>query len=118
MLRRVANDLRRRVEAHRLAVEQGGGESGRMPAFDPGRGVDEDREAGGVALREAVGAEALDLLEAAFGEIRVIAVGDHAAAEPLAERTKERRVGTECVSRVDLGCSRIIKKKRQIKDEK
>src|SRR6476661_7769849 len=68
VLARVADDLRRGVETHRLAVEQRGGEDGGIAAFDPGRDVDEEREAGGVALRKTIAAEALDLLEAAFRE--------------------------------------------------
>ena len=41
-----------------------------MVAFEPGRGIDQQREAGRVAFGEAVFAEALDLLEAALGEVR------------------------------------------------
>src|SRR5260370_5891639 len=81
----VADDLRRGVEAHRLAVEQRGGEAGGIAAFDPGRDVDEEREAGGVALREAVAAEALDLLEAAFREIARMVPRDHALDHLVAE---------------------------------
>ena len=39
------------------------------------------REARGVALGEAVLAEALDLLEAALGELALVAVADHAVDE-------------------------------------
>ena len=38
-------------------------------AFEPGRDIDEMGEARGVALGEAVFAEALDLVEAALGEL-------------------------------------------------
>ena len=54
-------------------------------AFDPGRDVDQEREARRVRFRKAVFAEALDLLEATLGEILRIAVGDHAADEFVAE---------------------------------
>src|SRR5690606_40058290 len=67
VLARIAHDLRRRVEAHRLAVQQGRGEDGRVMAFHPGRGIGEDGEAGGMAFRKAVFAETPDLVEAAFG---------------------------------------------------
>ncbi len=78
VLARVAHDLRRRVEAHRLRVQQRGGEGVRIAAFQPGRGIDQQREAGGVAFREAVFAEALDLVEAALGEVARVAVRQHA----------------------------------------
>ena len=73
MLLRVAHDLRRRIEAHRLAVEQRGREHIRVVAFDPGRGIDEVGEARRVAFGKAVFAEAFDLAEAALGELRVVA---------------------------------------------
>ena len=70
MLAGVADDLRRGIEAHRLAVQQGAGEDRRVVALHPGRGIDQVGEAGGVALGEAVAAEALDLLEHPLGEGR------------------------------------------------
>ena len=85
VLLRVAHDLRRRVEAHRLAVEQRGREHLRVVAFDPGRDIDQDRKARGVAFRKAVFAEALDLLEAARGEFALVAAIAHAIDEFLLE---------------------------------
>ena len=73
MLARVAHDLGRGVKSHRLGIEQRRGEGRRMMAFDPGRDIDQQREAGGMAFGKAVFAEAFDLLEAGFGEIPVIA---------------------------------------------
>ena len=67
VLARVAHQLRRRVEAHRLGVEQAAEEGVGVVALDPAADVGEQREAGGMALREAVFAEALDLLEDALG---------------------------------------------------
>ena len=78
VLAHVAHDLRRRVESHRLRVEQGRGEHVRITALEPGRGIDEQREARGMAFREAVFAEALDLAEAALGEVARIVPCDHA----------------------------------------
>src|SRR5262249_33202775 len=78
MLARAAHDLRRRVEAHRLGIEQSRGEGRRVMAFDPGRDIDKMSEARGVALGEAVLAEALDLVEAALGELGRIAARRHA----------------------------------------
>ncbi len=86
VLARVAYDLRRRVEPHRLAVEQGAGENLRVEAFDPGRDVDEQCKARRVALGKTVGPEPLDLTEAAHGEIALVTVLDHAGDEFVAEQ--------------------------------
>ena len=40
-----------------------------MPALQPGRGIGDQREGGGVALGEAVAAEALELPEGLLGEV-------------------------------------------------
>ena len=73
----IAHDLRRRVESHWLRVEQRSREDVRIAALQPGRGVNQEREACGVAFREAVFAEALDLAETALGEIARIVSCDH-----------------------------------------
>ena len=73
MVARVAHDLGRRVEAHRLGVEQRRAEHVRMMAFEPGGGIGDQREGGRVAFREAVAAEALELAEGLLGEIPLIA---------------------------------------------
>src|SRR5262249_33240144 len=78
VLAHVANDLRRRVEAHGLRVEQRRREGVRVAALQPGRGVDQQREARGMACREAVFAETLDLAEAALGEVARIIARHHA----------------------------------------
>ena len=85
VLGRVADNLRRSVEAHRLTVQQRAGEDGGIAAFHPGRDIDQKREAGGVALGKAIIAEALDLLEAALGEVALIAALDHAFDHLLAK---------------------------------
>ncbi len=85
MLDGVPDDLRRGIETHRLAVEQGAGEDIGIVALEPARGIDEEREGGGVALGKAIFAEPLDLREAALGEILGIAVADHARDEFLGE---------------------------------
>jgi hypothetical protein len=53
--------------------------------LDPGRDIDQQREARGVAFGKAVFAEALDLLEAALGEIALVAARDHALDHLVAE---------------------------------
>ena len=86
MLLRVAHDLRRRVEAHRLAVEERACEHIRVMALQPARGIDQIGEACGMAFRKAVFAEALDLLETAFGEIALVAFRHHAFDHLALER--------------------------------
>src|SRR5262249_19087793 len=61
VLARVAYQLRWLIEAHRLTVEDGGAEGVRIVALDPGRYVDQVREARRVALRKAILAEPFDL---------------------------------------------------------
>lgn len=78
VLLRVAHNLRRRVEAHRLRVEQGGGKHLRMVAFDPGGDIDQQGKRGGVAFRKTVFAKALDLVKTARGKLRRIAAPHHA----------------------------------------
>ena len=85
VLARVAHQLGRLVEAHGLAVEDGGAERVRVVPLDPRRHIDQVREAGRVALGKAVLAEALDLAEAALGEFTLVAVANHAGDELLAE---------------------------------
>ena len=80
----VPHQLGGRVEAHGLGVDQGGAEGVGPAPFHPGRGVDQQGEADGVALGEAVGAEPLDLAEAALGEVRVVAPPGHALQEAAA----------------------------------
>src|SRR5271156_248565 len=57
-----------------------------MEAFDPGRDVNQQRKARGMALRETIGAKALDLVEAAGREIAAVPISDHAVDELLAEQ--------------------------------
>src|SRR6476659_5257264 len=72
VLARVADDLRRRVKPHRLAVEQRAGEDLGIEAFDPGGDIDQQRKARRMALGKAVGPEPFDLAEAAYREIAVV----------------------------------------------
>ena len=81
----VLDDLRGLVEAHRQRVEQRAGEHRRFVALEPARHVDQQREAGGVRFREAVGAEALDLLEHLRGELAGVAALAHAVEDARLE---------------------------------
>ena len=69
MLLRIAHELRRGIKAHRLAVEQRRSEHVRVMAFDPGRNIDEQGEARGMAFGKAVLAEASICFEAALGKV-------------------------------------------------
>ena len=51
---RVTDDLRGRVEAHRLSVHQGGAKHVRMVVLHPGAGISDLRERGGMALGKTV----------------------------------------------------------------
>ena len=83
MLARIAHQLRWRVEAERLAVQQRGEKGIRVVALQPAAEVGELSEAGRMALGEAVLAEALHLLEDVLGELGVVALLDHPADEPV-----------------------------------
>ncbi len=82
----IAHDLRRRVEAHGLRVDQRRCKGIRIAALEPGRGIDEEREARRMAFRKAVFAEAFDLAETAFGEVAGIAVCFHSLDQLVSER--------------------------------
>ena len=79
----ITHQLRRGVKAHGLAVEQRGQKRIRVVAFEPGADVDQQRKTGGMAFRKAVFTKALDLLEQAFGKIKLVALGHHAAHQAV-----------------------------------
>ena len=80
---RVVDERVRRIEAHRLLVQQRAQELGRVVHAQPGRLVGEQAEGGGVRLREAEAGEALDLLEDALGDRALDAAPDRALDEAL-----------------------------------
>jgi hypothetical protein len=86
VLARVADQLGGRVEAHGLAIDQRGGERGRVVVFQIGRGVDQQGETGGVRLGESVFAEPADLLKDALSEFFGQAALAHAVQQFLAKR--------------------------------
>ena len=61
MVARIADDLSGGVKPHRLRIEKGGAEDIRVMAFEPGRGIGDQREGGRVAFRKAIAAETLQL---------------------------------------------------------
>src|SRR5262245_55891359 len=75
---RIAHDLCRCVKTHWLRVEKCDGKNVRITAFEPGRSVDQKREARRVTFRKAIFAEAFDLLEAALREFAFVTIGKHA----------------------------------------
>ena len=80
----VPHELCRLVEPHRLGIEHRRAEDVGIEGLEPAGGIDEQREGSGVTLGKAVFAETLDLLEAAFGKLLRIALGDHAGDHPVA----------------------------------
>ena len=84
MATRVLDELRRRVETHGLAVEQGAAECRRVVVLEPGRHIGKQGKAGGVGFGKAVIAEALDLFEELLGEISLVAALQHAPDQLLA----------------------------------
>ena len=82
---RIAEDLRGRIEPHRLAVQERRGECGRVVPLEPGARIDEQRETRRMRLGKPVAGEPLDLLEHLQCELARIPTRDHAALEGLAE---------------------------------
>ena len=80
-----AHELLRRVETHRLAVQQRAAKRGRLVMLEPRRHVNQQRKARGMRLGETVFAEALDLLEEPLGELLVVAALRHAVDQPPLE---------------------------------
>src|SRR3546814_15165587 len=83
---RVLHDLARRVEPHRLRVEQRAGERSGFVALEPAAGIDQLGERSGVALRETVRAETLDLLEDLVDELRGVILLQHPRTDAHAVR--------------------------------
>src|SRR3546814_9928392 len=67
---RVLHDLARRVEPHRLRVEQRAGKRSGFVALEPAAGIDQLGERRGVALRETVRTETLDRSEEHTSELQ------------------------------------------------
>lgn len=82
---RVPDDLGRRIKAHGLSVQQRRAEHIRMPAFQPGAGISDERERGRVRFRKAVRAEAFELTKGLLGEVALIAAVDHPFDQLLLE---------------------------------
>src|SRR5215212_3333368 len=78
MAPRVLHQLRRSIEAHRLAVEERGAERSRVMAFQPSRYINEEREARSVRFRKTVLAEPEDLAIEAIRELGAVAMAGHA----------------------------------------
>ena len=81
----VTHDFGWCIKTHGLRIQQCTGEGLGMEFLDPGRNVNEMGEACGMAFRKTIGAEAFDLLEAAFGEFLLVTAPHHAAYEHFLE---------------------------------
>ena len=82
---RVGDERGGGVEAHGLARQEPGVERGRVVAFEPGRGVDEVGEGGGVGFGEAEVREGLELLVDLVGLVGGDAVRGHPRVEARLE---------------------------------
>ena len=105
MFLRVADDLRRRIESHGLAVQERGAENVRVMTLDPGGNIDEQSKGGRVAFRKAVFAEALDLVEAGLCKGGVIPTCDHPANQHvfvIADRANIAERGHRAAQAVDF----------------
>ena len=103
---RVVDHEPRRVEAHRLVVEDGGGELGRIVGPQPCRRVAHHGEARGVRLVEAVGGKPLELPEHLGGDLVLDAVLGGAAQEVPADALHllaAAALGHRAAQRVGLG---------------
>ena len=84
MALRVLNQLRRRIESHRLTVKQRATKSSRVIAFKPRRNIGNQRKACRMRLGKPVVAEAFYLIKQLLGKTRFIASIEHARDEFLA----------------------------------
>jgi hypothetical protein len=81
----VLHQLRRRIKAHGLRVEQAEQEGHRLVALQPGRDIDQQGEARRVRFGEAVLAETLDLAIQRPGEFVCITATFHAVEQSVTE---------------------------------
>ena len=81
----VLHQLRRAVETQRLRIEHGGQEAGWLMVLEPATHVHQQRETRGMAFRETIFAETLDLLEDVLREYFRITVGHHALHHAVVE---------------------------------
>src|SRR5450631_986352 len=79
----VFHDRSRRVKAHRLTIDESSRERGRVMHLEPGAPVNEQSEAGRVALGESILAETLDRFVQALAELRRDAVLRKPLEQPL-----------------------------------
>ena len=88
MLARIAHQLRRRIETHRLAVQQRCQECVRVVPLEPGADIHQQRKTRRMAFRKTIFAKAFDLLEDALGKFQRIALLDHPPDQPLIKWTQ------------------------------
>src|SRR5579862_2368668 len=83
---RIAHQLRRRIESHRLTVDEGCAKCRRLVVLEPGGAVYEEGEARGVGFRKAVLPEPQYLIEYLMSEALGIAPLAHAIDQLALER--------------------------------
>src|SRR5205085_9381228 len=99
---RVLHQGVRRVEPHRLRVEQGGTERGRVVVLDPRARVDQIRERHGVTLGKAVVGErgelVPDLIDDVFGDPPLGRTHDETLPQSL--HTLAASLGSHCLAQL------------------
>src|SRR5712671_7787108 len=82
---RVLHELRRRVETHRLAVQERSEKRRRLVALEPGGNVSDQREARRVRFRKAVFPETENLAVNALGEFPSVVSFQHSVYQRRAK---------------------------------
>ena len=100
MVARIADDLRRCVKTHRLRIEKRGTKDIRVMAFEPGRGIGDQREGGRVAFRKTIAAKPLQLPKRLLSICALVAMSNHAGDALVAKL----RDATRMFERVFLTC--------------
>ena len=79
MFPRVTHKLCRRIKAHGLGIKNCGAKHVRIVTFQPTRDVGDQCETRSVAFGKSVVAKTLNLSEAGFSEIFLVAIGNHSS---------------------------------------
>ena len=106
----IAHELRGCIKAHRLGIEQRRAEDLGIVVLHPGRDIDQDRKARGMAFGKAVFAESFDLLETAVDEFLLVLVRQHSVDEivlELVDRTHTSECGHRAAQLVGFGWRKV-----------
>src|SRR5437868_1225041 len=85
MLSGIANELRRSIKTHRLAIDDRRTENIRIMAFDPSGHVHKNCKTGGVRFRKTVLAKPFNLTKASARKFFLVSTLQHATNELILE---------------------------------